>query len=67
MSGLIEQLANTYSMTDFRLPEHRKEIFFTAYEFHLRYKTMPGLVYGYLPYLSENLGWDIEDKLWFAS
>jgi hypothetical protein len=53
-------------MTDFRLPEHRKEIFFTAYEFHLRYKTMPGLVYGYLPYLSENLGWDIEDKLWFA-
>ena len=53
-------------MTDFRLPEHRREVFFAAYEFHLRYKTMPGLVYGYFPYLAEKLQWTMEDKLWFA-
>jgi len=51
---------------DNRLTENRKKIFFTAYEFHLKFKTMPGLVYGYLPYLSKRLNWSEEDKLWFA-
>ena len=53
-------------MTDFRLPENRRETFFTAYEFHLKFKTMPGLVYGYFPYLAKKLNWSMEDKLWFA-
>lgn len=66
MTDFISQLANTNSNTDFRLPEFRKDIFFTAYEFHLKYKTMPGLVYGYLPYLSDKFNWSQEDKLWFA-
>ena len=53
-------------MTDFRLPENRRETFWTAFEFHLKFKTMPGLVYGYFPYLAEKLNWTMEDKLWFA-
>mgnify|MGYP006883059681 CR=1 FL=1 len=51
---------------DYRLPEHRREVFFAAYEFHLRYKGMPGFVYGYFPELAKRLYWTQEDKLWFA-
>jgi hypothetical protein len=66
MSNFIEDIASDQNFTDFRLPENRKDIFFTAYEFHLKFKTMPGLVYGYLPYLADKLDWSEEDKLWFA-
>lgn len=54
-------------MIDYRLPEYRREVFLKFYEFHLRYRAHPGLVYQYIPYLSEYFDWDIEQRLWFAS
>ena len=51
---------------DFRLPEHRREVFLRSYAHHLKYGTLPGLVYMYFPYMAKKLNWTMEDKLWFA-
>ena len=51
---------------DFRLPQHRRAVFLRAYEFHLKYGTMPGCVYFLFPWLATHYGWTQEQKLWFA-
>lgn len=51
---------------DFRRIEHRRETFLRFYEFHLRYKTHPGLVYLLFPELARAGGWGAEERLWFA-
>ncbi len=51
---------------DFRLPQYRREVFMLFYEFHLKYRSHPGGVYYLMPYLAKQLGWNTEDKLWFA-
>jgi hypothetical protein len=53
-------------MTDWRLPEHRREVFLDFYEFHLRYGAHPGCVYYLMRYLADSLGWSAEECLWFA-
>ena len=54
-------------MKDYRLPENRREAFLKFYEFHLKYRSHPGAVYQFLPHLSSHFGWDLEQRLWFAS
>lgn len=51
---------------DFRLPQYRRAVFQDFYEFHLRHKSHPGGVYYLMPYLAERLGWDAEQRLWYA-
>ena len=51
---------------DYRLPEHRAEYFTALYRMNLEYKSMPGMVYLYLPALREFYGWDAETALWAA-
>jgi hypothetical protein len=53
-------------MTDWRLPEHRREVFLDFYEFHLRYRSHPGGVYYLMPYLRDRFEWNEEQALWFA-
>ena len=52
---------------DFRLPEHRWEVFLRFYEFQLTYRAHPGLVYQFIPYLSNYFGWHLEERLWYAT
>jgi hypothetical protein len=52
--------------TDYRLPEHRRDVFLDFYEFHLRYGSHPGCVYYLMPYLRERYDWSQEQALWFA-
>ncbi len=54
-------------MKDYRLKENRREAFLKFYEFHLRYRSHPGGVYQFIPYLSEYFKWDLEQRLWFGS
>lgn len=54
-------------MIDHRLPEHRRETFLDFYECHLKYKSHPGGVYQFIPYLSQHFGWDLEQRLWYAT
>lgn len=51
---------------DFRLPQYRREVFLRAYQFHLKYGTMPGCVYFLMPWLADKHRWSFEQKLWFA-
>jgi hypothetical protein len=57
---------NSCAEPDFRRPEYRREVFLRFYQFHTQFKLHPGLVYLLIPYLSERLNWDIEQKLWFC-
>lgn len=58
--------STTHRGRDYRKPEHRREAFLRFYQFHTQFKLHPGLVYLLIPYLSERLKWDIEQKLWFC-
>lgn len=53
-------------MTDYRLPEHRRNTFLDFWEFHLRYRSHPGCVYYLIPYLRDTLSWTKSETLWFA-
>ena len=53
-------------MKDYRLKENRHEYFTALYTMTLEHRISPGLVYLYMPALAERLGWDDEQKLWFA-
>ena len=53
-------------MTDWRLPENRREAFQRFYSFHLKYRTHPGCVYFMLPALAEHYGLDDDGKAWLV-
>lgn len=53
-------------MTDYRLPENRREYFDALYQMNLQHGVMPGLVYLYMPELARRYDWNAEQKLWFA-
>lgn len=53
-------------MTDYRLPEHRRDYFTRLYALNLEHGIMPGLVYLYMPALAARYNWDNEQRLWFA-
>ena len=62
----IPEISDLKPGMDFRNPQYRREVWLRFYEFHLTYKTHPGLVYLFFPYLAKKYGWDQEQKLWFA-
>lgn len=51
---------------DLRRVEYRREVFLRFYDFHLRYRAHPGGVYQFIPWLSGEREWTIEETLWFA-
>lgn len=54
-------------MTDYRLPENRREGFMRQYLLHLEYKTHPGCVYFLLPALAEEFaGDDLDRRAWIV-
>ena len=61
-----EEVTDLKEGMDFRLPEHRREVFLRFYGFHLQYRSHPGAVYYVMPYLAKKYEWDFETKLWFA-
>jgi hypothetical protein len=62
----LEEVSDLKEGMDFRLPQYRREVFLRLYEFHLKYRTHPGLVYLLMPYLANKFNWDKEQKYWFA-
>ena len=61
-----KEIRNLEHGLDFRDVKYRREVFLNFYEFHLKYKSHPGAVYYMMPYISEQLNFTQEDKLWFA-
>jgi len=53
-------------VTDWRLPENRREAFQRFYSFHLQYKSHPGLVYSFLPAIAEAYDLDEDQRAWLA-
>ena len=53
-------------MTDWRLPENRREAFQRFYSFHLKYRTHPGCVYFLLPELAKHYNLDDDGKAWLV-
>jgi len=52
--------------TDFRLPEHRREVFLRFLEWSHKHRSFPGGVHYILPYLAKALGLDAEGRYWLA-
>ena len=61
-----DEIINLEYGMDFRHPRFRREVFHRFYDFHLKYRSHPGGVYFLMRYLPRTLGWDFEQKLWFA-
>lgn len=53
-------------MTDWRLPENRREAFMRLYLFHLRYKSHPGCVYSLLPAIADHFHLDPDGRAWLV-
>lgn len=62
----LEEVSDLKEGMDFRLPQYRREVFMRLYEFHLKYRSHPGLVYLIMPYLFKKFNWDKEQRYWFA-
>jgi len=54
------------TLTDWRLPENRREAFQRFYSFHLKYQSHPGLVYSFLPGIAEAYELDEDQRAWLA-
>ena len=53
-------------MTDWRLPENRREIFQRFYTCHLRWKAHPGLVYSWLPAIAGRYELTMAERAWLV-
>lgn len=53
-------------MTDWRLPEHKREAFLAFYRFHLQHQSHPGCVYALLPAIAEAFDLDEDQKAWLV-
>lgn len=51
---------------DLRDPVERRRTFIDFYRFHLTFRSHPGGVYYYAPYLAERFGWSPQQRLWWA-
>jgi hypothetical protein len=51
---------------DFRNPIYRRETFHRFYQFHLRYKSHPGIVYNLIPEITKYLELGKEERFWLA-
>ena len=54
------------SVTDWRLPENKREAFLRFYGFHLMYQSHPGCVYALLPEIAEAFDLDEHQKAWLV-
>lgn len=52
--------------TDFRLPEHRREVFLRFLQWSHKHRSFPGGVHYVLPHIAETLSLDIEQRYWLA-
>jgi len=62
----VESVRPLQKGPDYRQREYRREVFLRFYQFHTQFKLHPGLVYLLIPYFSQRLDWDLEQKLWFC-
>lgn len=53
-------------MTDWRLPENRREAFQRSYTFSLVHQNFPGMVYPMLPAIADHFGLDEDGRAWLA-
>lgn len=53
-------------MTDWRLPENKREAFLNFYRFHLEHQSHPGCVYALLPAIAEAFDLDEDGKAWLV-
>jgi hypothetical protein len=53
-------------MTDWRLPENKREAFLAFYRFHLKYQSHPGCVYALLPAIAEAFDLDEDQRAWLV-
>lgn len=59
-------MAELASGQDFRLPEHRRDVFLHFYEWSVRHKSFPGGVHYALPGIADALELDLEQRYWLA-
>lgn len=53
-------------MTDWRLPEYRRQVFLDSWEFHLMFGTLPGCVHHLLPAIAEHYELDEDGRAWLV-
>jgi hypothetical protein len=53
-------------LTDWRLPENRREAFQRSYTFSLNHLNFPGMVYAMLPAIAERFDLDDDGRAWLA-
>lgn len=53
-------------MTDWRLPQQRREAFLRFYDYHLRHRSHPGMVYSWLPAIADHLNADDDQLAWIV-
>lgn len=53
-------------MTDYRLPEHKREAFLAFYRFHLEHRSHPGCVYALLPAIADAFDLDEDQRAWLV-
>jgi hypothetical protein len=53
-------------VTDWRLPEYRREVFLDSWEFHLMFGTLPGCVHHLLPAIAGHYELDDDGRAWLV-
>jgi hypothetical protein len=53
-------------VTDWRLPENKREAFLYFYEFHLTYQSHPGCVYALLPAIADAFDLNLDQRAWLV-
>lgn len=53
-------------MTDWRLPEHRREAFQRSYTHSLKHRNFPGMVYSMMPALADAFDLDEDGRAWLV-
>jgi hypothetical protein len=53
-------------VTDWRMPENKREAFLTFYRFHLEHQSHPGCVYALLPAIAEAFNMNDEQRAWLV-
>jgi hypothetical protein len=53
-------------LTDWRLPENRREAFQRSYTFSLKHQNFPGMVYSMLPAIADAFDLDDDGRAWLA-
>lgn len=54
------------TLTDWRLPENRREAFQRSYTFSIKHRNFPGMVYSMLPAIADHFELDEDGRAWLA-